>query len=86
MLNFTLNSGLRRCFLIAWAEVIKMVSRRIGKILAELEEDLVEAGLSEEQAASIVDDLEDALDDLGVEETESPESSDSDNQDETDQN
>ena len=63
-----------------------MVSRRIGKILAELEEDLVEAGLSEEQAASIVDDLEDALDDLGVEETESPESSDSDNQDETDQN
>lgn len=53
-----------------------MVSRRIGKILTELEQELIEAGLSEEQATSIVDGLEDSLDDLGVIETESSELSD----------
>ena len=59
-----------------------MVSRKIGKILTELEEELVEAGLSEEQAASIVDGLEDSLDDLGVVETGSSEASGDDDQDE----
>jgi hypothetical protein len=53
-----------------------LVSRRIGKILTELEQELIEAGLSEEQATSIVDGLEDSLDDLGVIETESSELSD----------
>lgn len=60
-----------------------MVSRRIGKLLTELEQALVEAGLSKEQAASLVDDLECGLDDLGVEETESAELDDADDQDET---
>ncbi len=61
-----------------------MVSRRIGKILTELEQELIEAGLSEEQAASIVDGLEDSLDDLGVVDTESSDSSEDDDQDEND--
>ncbi len=57
-----------------------MVSRRIGKILTELEQELIEAGLSEEQAASIVDCLEDSLDDLGVIETISSEPSEDDDE------
>jgi hypothetical protein len=61
-----------------------LVSRRIGKILTELEQELIEAGLSEEQAASIVDGLEDSLDDLGVIETESSEPSEEDDEDESD--
>jgi len=41
-----------------------MTDRKLGKILSEHEERLVEAGLDKEQAAALVDELEDELNSL----------------------
>ena len=41
-----------------------MIPRKIGKILSDLEEALVEAGLSEEDAEAYVDGAEEELEEL----------------------
>jgi len=50
-----------------------MPTRRIGKILAELEQALVLEGLSEEGASEYIDGVEQEIGDLLDEEEDSPE-------------
>ena len=54
----------------------KMPTRKIGRILEELEKALIQAGLSEEDAAEYVDGVEEEIEDLLDE--EDGETSDSD--------
>ena len=51
----------------------KMIPRKIGKILSDLEEALVLAGLSEEDAEAYVDGAEEELEELLADDEDSSE-------------
>jgi hypothetical protein len=56
-----------------WGRCRKMIPRKVGKLLTDLEEALVQAGLSEEDAEEYVNGVEEEIEDLLSDEEDSSE-------------